>query len=160
MISMNVVKLINTCQSFVDVDLGMRMCNFVFYCTMQLWGFVYPSKYEEMLTLCCTEKPGICRFWATGSLCVMSVQLLVGVAITLVCKTLEGVTGKWELVLSSDFNQVCNFCNFFVMPDLLSWCHHYYRVTVCKCPVKFFINMGLIHRNTCAKEMFAKCSKD
>jgi hypothetical protein len=30
MISINVVKRINTCQSFVDVNLGMRMCNFVF----------------------------------------------------------------------------------------------------------------------------------
>lgn len=29
---------------------------------VELWGFVYPSKYEEMLTLCRTEKPGICRF--------------------------------------------------------------------------------------------------
>ncbi|CAM0944098.1 unnamed protein product [Alopecurus aequalis] len=29
---------------------------------VELWGFVYPSKYEEMLTLCRTEKPGILRF--------------------------------------------------------------------------------------------------
>ncbi|XP_066319573.1 oxidation resistance protein 1-like [Miscanthus floridulus] len=29
---------------------------------VELWGFVYPSKYEEMLTLCRTEKPGICRW--------------------------------------------------------------------------------------------------
>lgn len=29
---------------------------------VELWGFVYPSKYEEMLTICRTEKPGICRF--------------------------------------------------------------------------------------------------
>ncbi|KAI0495486.1 hypothetical protein KFK09_021787 [Dendrobium nobile] len=26
---------------------------------VELWGFVYPSKYEEMITLCRTEKPGI-----------------------------------------------------------------------------------------------------
>ncbi|XP_062221975.1 uncharacterized protein LOC133921205 [Phragmites australis] len=29
---------------------------------VELWGFVYPSKYEEMLTLCQTDKPGICRW--------------------------------------------------------------------------------------------------
>ncbi|GJM86884.1 hypothetical protein PR202_ga02783 [Eleusine coracana subsp. coracana] len=29
---------------------------------VELWGFVYPSKYEEMLTICRTEKPGICRW--------------------------------------------------------------------------------------------------
>uniref|UniRef100_A0A0E0CRM6 Oxidation resistance protein 1 n=1 Tax=Oryza meridionalis TaxID=40149 RepID=A0A0E0CRM6_9ORYZ len=29
---------------------------------VELWGFVYPSKYEETLALCRTEKPGICRW--------------------------------------------------------------------------------------------------
>lgn len=29
---------------------------------MQLWGFVYTSKYEEMLALSRTEAPGICRW--------------------------------------------------------------------------------------------------
>ncbi|KAL6911511.1 hypothetical protein ACP4OV_000316 [Aristida adscensionis] len=29
---------------------------------VELWGFVYPSKYEETLTLCRTEKHGICRW--------------------------------------------------------------------------------------------------
>ncbi|KAF7085772.1 hypothetical protein CFC21_089165 [Triticum aestivum] len=29
---------------------------------VELWGFVYPSRYEEMLKLCRTEKPGVCRF--------------------------------------------------------------------------------------------------
>lgn len=29
---------------------------------VELWGFVYASKYEEMLTLCRTEAPGICRW--------------------------------------------------------------------------------------------------
>ncbi|XP_044404239.1 oxidation resistance protein 1 [Triticum aestivum] len=29
---------------------------------VELWGFVYPSRYEEMLKLCSTEKPGVCRF--------------------------------------------------------------------------------------------------
>jgi hypothetical protein len=28
-------------------------------CPMQLWGFVNASKYEEMLTICRTEKQGI-----------------------------------------------------------------------------------------------------
>lgn len=30
---------------------------------LQLWGFVYASKYNEMLDLCRVEKPGICRWW-------------------------------------------------------------------------------------------------
>lgn len=30
---------------------------------MQLWGFVYASKYEEVLAMSKTEAPGICRFW-------------------------------------------------------------------------------------------------
>ncbi|XP_048535870.1 oxidation resistance protein 1-like [Triticum urartu] len=29
---------------------------------VELWGFVYPSRYAEMLKLCSTEKPGVCRF--------------------------------------------------------------------------------------------------
>lgn len=29
---------------------------------VELWGFVYPSKYDETLALCRTEKPGICRW--------------------------------------------------------------------------------------------------
>ncbi|XP_010937456.1 uncharacterized protein [Elaeis guineensis] len=29
---------------------------------VELWGFVYASKYDEMVTLCRTEKPGICRW--------------------------------------------------------------------------------------------------
>ncbi|XP_073010173.1 uncharacterized protein [Typha latifolia] len=29
---------------------------------VELWGFVYASKYDEIVTLCRTEKPGICRW--------------------------------------------------------------------------------------------------
>jgi len=29
---------------------------------MQLWGFVYASKYEEVLAMSRTEAPGICRW--------------------------------------------------------------------------------------------------
>ncbi|KAJ3695810.1 hypothetical protein LUZ60_001187 [Juncus effusus] len=29
---------------------------------VELWGFVYASKYEEMIELCRTERPGICRW--------------------------------------------------------------------------------------------------
>ncbi|KAM0936909.1 putative TLDc domain-containing protein [Dioscorea sansibarensis] len=29
---------------------------------VELWGFVYASKYEETLAMCRTEKPGICRW--------------------------------------------------------------------------------------------------
>jgi hypothetical protein len=43
------------------VHLGCRYVTAVFF-AMQLWGFVYPSKYDETLALCRTEKPGICRW--------------------------------------------------------------------------------------------------
>ncbi|KAJ6811788.1 TLD domain-containing protein 2 isoform X2 [Iris pallida] len=29
---------------------------------VELWGFVYASNYDEMITLCRTERPGICRW--------------------------------------------------------------------------------------------------
>jgi hypothetical protein len=35
---------------------------------MQLWGFVNASKYEEMLTICRTEKQGIWNLWSFGKL--------------------------------------------------------------------------------------------
>jgi hypothetical protein len=31
--------------------------------SLQLWGFVNASKYDEMLTVCNTEKPGIWNLW-------------------------------------------------------------------------------------------------
>ena len=30
---------------------------------VELWGFVYGSKYEEVVALSRTEAPGICRWW-------------------------------------------------------------------------------------------------
>ncbi|PKI66239.1 hypothetical protein CRG98_013407, partial [Punica granatum] len=29
---------------------------------VELWGFVYASKYEELLALSRTDEPGICRW--------------------------------------------------------------------------------------------------
>lgn len=34
---------------------------------LQLWGFVYGSKYDDILALSRTEMPGICRWWMSFS---------------------------------------------------------------------------------------------